>query len=128
MCVGFTSCSKDDEGGNGNKLLIGSWQAVADYIQTNGNWVLDYTYSAGECIWTFDGTNVLINDKSDMLNGQKVTYTYNSSKKTLSAFGMDVWTVVTLTDSALELQGEENTYTANGYVHNVKKISFKKVQ
>ena len=124
VCVGFTSCSKDDNVG-GSNLLIGSWGAVADYNQINGNWVLDKTYSAGECIWTFDETYVLVNNKSDLLNGQKVPYSYDSNKKILTFTYMGMgWNVYKLTQTDFEVEG----LTILGNSHITTKTVFKRIQ
>jgi hypothetical protein len=131
LCVSLSSCSKDDDDGNNdNSLLIGKWEAVSDYIQQNNSWVLDYTYKAGECIWTFDETHVLIQDEKDLMNGQKSVYSYNASKKELAVMGM-VSPVLKLTETEFELEssytevelGSESTVTTTKL-----KIVFKKIQ
>lgn len=100
--VGFSSCSKDDEGGNDGSL-VGKWEAVEEFIQENGTWVSEYKYEAGECIWTFDKTHLFVQDENDLMNGQKVVYSYNSSKKELTLMGM-VRNVLKLTSTNLEIE------------------------
>lgn len=118
VSVGFSSCSKDDEGGNDGSL-VGKWEAVEDFEWENGKWESNHKYKAGECIWTFDKTHLFVQDENDLLNGQKVIYSYNSSKKELTLMGM-VINVLKLTSTELEIDNSS---------HGIKaKIKYKKMQ
>jgi hypothetical protein len=125
LSVGFSSCSKDDDESNDNALLIGKWEAVADYLKEGSSWKLDYNYHAGECIWTFDGTHVVVQEKNNLMNEEKVVYSYNDSKKELTALGFTS-KVLKLTQTELELEsflmivGEDTTFPM--------KKTFKKIQ
>jgi hypothetical protein len=130
--VVFSSCSKDDgESGNDNHLLIGKWEAVNDDIQKDdGSWELSYTYEPEECIWVFDETHLLIQDENDLLNGQKIPYSYDAGKKELRVEGF-VSNVLKLTQSELEVENllieidEDETGTTTTIT--TQKIVFKKI-
>ena len=122
MCVGFSSCSKDDDGGGNDNSLVGKWEAIEDFILINGSWESDYKYTAGECIWTIDNTHIVSQDKNDLMSGQKIPYSYNSSKKELTYLGM-TFNVLKLTSTEFELEGvliADKTYKM--------KNTFKKIQ
>lgn len=65
VCVGLSSCSKDDEDNNGNSLLVGTW--VADDGAT------EITFKA-------DGTGFEI----DEIGTDKFTYTFDTKTMTLT--------------------------------------------
>lgn len=67
VCVGLSSCSKDDEDDNiDNSLLVGTW------ISDNG--VYEYTFNA-------DGSGSEYNDEFNVTT--KFTYTFNTKTKML---------------------------------------------
>jgi hypothetical protein len=122
MSAGFSSCSKDDdddEGNSNDSSLVGKWEGVEDFEWENGKWESSYEYKAGECIWTFDQTHLFVQDPNDAFNGQKVTYSYNSSKKELTLVGW-VRPVLKLTSTELEIDNSIGGMKA--------KTSFKKIQ
>ena len=120
MVMSFSSCKKDDAGSNNDSnLLVGKWEASGDYIQENGNWVLENSYNPGACIWTFNDTYLVVADPTDAMNGQKVNYSYDSSKKILTLSG---WarTVYKLTSTDFEIDCS--------VAGDILKTTFKKVQ
>jgi hypothetical protein len=133
VCAVFSSCSKDDdESGNDNHFLVGKWEAINSDIQKDdGSWKLSYTYEPGECIWVFDEAHLLIQDESDLMNGQKVPYSYNASKKELRVEGF-FSNVLKLTQSELELESriieiDEDETGATTTTITIQKIVFKKI-
>jgi hypothetical protein len=110
LCIGFASCSKDDDnedGGNDNHLLAGKWEAVEEYTQeADGSWELLSTYEPGQCIWVFDETHLVVHDENDLMNGQKTPFSYNASKQELTVIGMVTASthVFKLTQNELELE------------------------
>ena len=123
--VGLVGCSKDDDdnGGGGDSALVGKWEAVAEYELKNGNWTLDYTYSSNQCVYTFTETKLTIKDSADVLNGQTIGYSYNTSSKKLTVAGMS-FDVHKLTSTEFEMGGI--SITNEGTVET--KTVFKKVE
>lgn len=79
LCVGFGSCSKDDDtNSSASNVIVGKW----NFQDTDNQGVYNGS-------WTFnnDGT-MLINDRNDFLDGQSIAYNYNSDTKKLTAFGI----------------------------------------
>ena len=117
LCVGLSSCSKDDEVGDDS--FVGKWEAVEEFLWENNKWESEYKFSAGECVWTFNETHVSIKDNNDLFNGQTVSYSYNSTTKELKLAGTVVHNVSRLTTTEFDIE-----FTAGAYK---QKTTFKKI-
>lgn len=109
LCVGFTSCSDDDDegiAGDANELIIGKWKVTDEYgwHQEKGEEKISYNYGKNQnidwcdCIneiYTFrkDGTGSEDYNSTDShefdwnINGTKLTLDFGYSEK-------DVYTIV----------------------------------
>ena len=91
LCVSlsFASCSDDDDDNgskSGNELLIGKWE------------------QSSSIHWTFDGKYLLIEDKDDLMNGERTVYSYDEKSKNLElAGGFIVYKVTALTENELNI-------------------------
>ena len=122
--ITFTACGDDDDdnGGN-NSALVGTWDLIS--LVTDGK---DET--PPNAYWVFTENKVTVHDRTDIMNGNAVDYTYDAGTKTLTiAFGVAKYNVLTLSSTTLKIQsiGSEIEVEYNGQkLEYTDVITFKK--
>ncbi len=122
--ITFTACGDDDDdnGGN-NSALVGTWDLIS--LVTDGK---DET--PPNAYWVFTENKVTVHDKTDIMNGTAVDYTYDAGTKTLTiAYGVAKYKVLTLSSNTLKIQsiGSEIEVEYNGQkLEYTDVITFKK--
>ncbi len=122
--ITFTACGDDDDdNGEGNSALVGTWDLIS--LVTDGK---DET--PPNAYWVFTENKVTVHDRTDIMNGNAVDYTYDAGTKTLTiAFGVAKYKVLTLSSTTLKIQsiGSEIEVEYNGQkLEYTDVITFKK--
>ena len=104
----LTSCTVEAEfgDGSGEEYLYGRWEAVTDYVERNGEWVIEKTYSDFECIWKFDSFYLTITEPNNANSGREQSYMYIKNKIKLGGGNLTEYRVNTLTLNRLEVEWE----------------------
>jgi len=106
--LALVSCGDDDEEDNGgatSSALVGTWDMVTTTYYYTGE--SPEVENGNGAYWVFTADKLTINDKTDLMNGKTVSYSYNSSSKELSIVGYPLYTVTELTSSSMVLRSEE---------------------
>ena len=111
LSVCFTSCENEDVKEE-RRMLIGKWEAVAQYVLEDNEWILNYEYKEGYLIYTFK-KNVW---EPGMGRGK---YTYDAKNKQIISPTLleNAMTVAKLTSDELEIVIDDGK----------RKIRFKKI-
>ena len=128
LCIGFTGCSDDDEGVNGDAktLIIGTWESTwyKGYEIYNGKketWDEAYT----EDIYTFknDGSGVYQDISGSTIHSENFKWSISGDKLKISLDGYsDEATIKTLNESTAVLTSYEKDEEGEFY----NEITFKK--
>ena len=122
--ITFTACGDDDDDNSeGNSALVGTWDLIS--LVTDGK---DET--PPNAYWVFTENKVTVHDRTDIMNGNAVDYTYDAGTKTLTiAYGVAKYKVLTLSSTTLKIQsiGSEIEVEYNGQkLEYTDVITFKK--
>ena len=122
--ITFTACGDDDDDNReGNSALVGTWDLIS--LVTDGK---DET--PPNAYWVFTENKVTVHDRTDIMNGNAVDYTYDAGTKTLTiAYGVAKYKVLTLSSTTLKIQsiGSEIEVEYNGQkLEYTDVITFKK--
>ena len=104
----FTSCTieADIDGGIDSDILYGRWEAVTNYVERNGEWFIEKTYYASECIWKFDSFYLTITEPNNINSGREQSYTHIKDKIRLGGGSLVEYKVNILTLNKLEIEWE----------------------
>ncbi len=105
LCVGVSSCSRDEEGGSSggsSNPLIGKWSfPESDH---NGSYTAYWTFNNDE--------TMLVEDRRDAFNGHTIPYSYNAETKKLTCGGFFVCYLIWNSSREFQIQNyREKTVT-----------------